>query len=427
VRLATFTPVSAAVRPQAPDASAGTPPARAAVSLRNVSKGFKLPHERYHTLKERALHPFRTTSFDILQALDDVSVDVTEGEFFGIVGRNGSGKSTMLKCLAGIYDIDSGGLEINGRLSPFLELGVGFNFDLTGRDNVIINAIMLGLTRKQALDRFDAIVEFAELEEFIDLKLKNYSSGMQVRLAFAVAIQVDAEIMLIDEVLAVGDARFQQKCFDELARVKQAGRTILFVTHDMGSVQRFCDRAMLLERGQVVDIGDPESVARQYNQLNFRRVRKEARETGGPEILRATPVAEVEDAVFESDDGEVLVTTQQGEPCVIRMNVRFHGDAHNPIFGVSLRSELGHAVFAASTISNEMQSGDYRAGETATIRIRFENWLAPGRYRLMATVAREGLGSDLLDLHADSSLIVLSTRPGGGAVDLPHTLEISRT
>jgi ABC-type glutathione transport system ATPase component len=249
---------------------------------------------------------------------------------------------------------------------------------------------------------------------------------MQVRLAFAVAIQVDAEIMLIDEVLAVGDARFQQKCFDELARIKETGRTILFVTHDMGSVQRFCDRAMLLERGGVVDIGNPESIARQYNELNFRQVRKEAHETGGPEILRNAPVAEVQDAVFESEDGEVLVSTQQGGPCWIRMTVSFHADASNPIFGISLRSELGHAVFAASTVSNGIESGKYRAGELVTIRVRFENWLSPGRYRLMATVAREGLGSDLLDLHADTSIIVLPGQPGGGTVDLPHTFEIHR-
>jgi ABC-type polysaccharide/polyol phosphate transport system ATPase subunit len=418
--------VTATARDPAPAAPRNTTAARPAVSLRNVRKAFKLPHERYHTLKERALHPFKTMKFDVLQAVDDITLDIAEGEFFGIVGRNGSGKSTLLKCLAGIYDIDSGELEVNGRLSPFLELGVGFNYDLTGRDNVIINAIMLGLTRKEALERFDAIVEFAELEEFVDLKLKNYSSGMQVRLAFAVAIQVDAEVMLIDEVLAVGDARFQQKCFDELARIKAAGRTILFVTHDMGSVQRFCDRAMLLERGHAVDIGRPESIAQQYNELNFRRVRKEARESGGPEILRRAPVGQIVDAVFESSDGEVLVTSTQGEPCCVRIDVRFHDTARNPIFGISLRNELGQPVFAANTAVDEIEGGEFHAGDTATVRFRFENWLGPGRHRLTATIAREGMGADLFDLHADSSVIVSATHHGGGSVDLPHTVEISR-
>ncbi len=193
------------------------------------------------------MHPLRSRCYDVLRAVQDVSIDIARGEFFGIVGRNGSGKSTLLKCLAGIYDIDEGELTVNGRLSPFIELGVGFNPDLTARDNVIINAIMLGLSKKEATARFDDIIAFAELEEFVDLKLKNYSSGMHVRLAFATAVQVDADVLLIDEVLAVGDAAFQQKCFDEFTRLRAEGRTMLFVTHDMGSVERFCDRAMLLD------------------------------------------------------------------------------------------------------------------------------------------------------------------------------------
>src|SRR5688572_32211960 len=166
-----------------------------------LSKTFRIPHRQVSTLKERVLHPFQARSFEELHAVDEVSFNVAEGEFFGIVGRNGSGKSTLLKCLAGIYEIDGGDVEVRGRLSPFIELGVGFNPDLTARDNVIINAIMLGLTRREARDRFDEIVHFAELEDFLDLKLKNYSSGMHVRLAFSVAIQVSADILLVDEVL----------------------------------------------------------------------------------------------------------------------------------------------------------------------------------------------------------------------------------
>jgi ABC-type polysaccharide/polyol phosphate transport system ATPase subunit len=332
----------------------------------------------------------------------------------------------LLKCLAGIYEIDDGQLAVTGRLSPFIELGVGFNPDLTARDNVIINAIMLGLTRAEAQERFADIVAFAELEEFMDLKLKNYSSGMHVRLAFSVAIQVDADVLLIDEVLAVGDAAFQQKCFDEFTRLKAAGRTIVFVTHDMGSVERFCDRAMLLERGRVVDIGLPPSITRQYNQLNFQLVRQEARDTGGPETLRRAPVAEVVRAVFESPTGDVVVTANQGEPCCVRMDVRFHADAENPIFAITGRNELGHAAFATSTHVDSLQTGRFRAGETAVVRFRFDNWLAPGRHRLMATVAREGFGADLFDLNADSSIIVLAAHPGGGIVDLPHAIEIER-
>ncbi len=398
-----------------------------AVRLSHVSKHFELPHQQYHTLKERALHPFRQRTFDVLRAVDDVSLEIARGEFFGIVGRNGSGKSTLLKCLAGIYRADAGTLDVHGRLSPFIELGVGFNPDLPARDNVIINAIMLGLTRSEAQARFEQIVAFAELEEFVDLKLKNYSSGMHVRLAFSVAIQVDADVVLIDEVLAVGDASFQQKCFDEFARLKSEGRTIVFVTHDMGAVERFCERAMLLERGRVVDIAAPESITRQYNELNFRRVRKEAVESGGPEILRRAPVAEIVSAVFESPGGEVLVNAYQRDALQVRMEVRFHAPAVNPIFAIVLRNETGQPVFATSTVADEMETGEFQAGETAIVTIWFENWLGPGRYRLTATVAREGLGTDLFDLHADSSMIVMASHPGGGSVDLPHRIQIARS
>jgi ABC-type polysaccharide/polyol phosphate transport system ATPase subunit len=398
-----------------------------AVSVSRVTKKFRVPHQQYQTLKERALHPFRRRTFDELRAVDDVSVDIAPGEFFGIVGRNGSGKSTLLKCLAGIYDIDSGRLEVRGRLSPFIELGVGFNPELNARDNAIINAIMLGLSRKEAEARLGDIVAFAELEEFIDLKLKNYSSGMQVRLAFSVAIQVDADIVLIDEVLAVGDASFQQKCFDQFTRLKATGRTIVFVTHDMGSVERFCDRAMLLERGEVVDIGNPAAIARRYNELNFNRVRHEARQYGGPETLRRAPVAEILSASFESADGETTVSAMQGESCSVRTEVQFHANVENPLFAISLDDDRGRRAFAASTSLSHGPTGHFRAGEVAVIRTRFENWLAPGRYRLTASVTADGLGANAYDLRNDlTTIIVHAGKSGGGAVDLPHTFEIDR-
>ena len=227
-----------------------------------------------HTLKERALHPFRNRAYDSFSALNEVSFEVERGEFFGIVGRNGSGKSTLLKCMAGIYGLTEGEIYVNGSLSTFIELGVGFNPDLAAYDNVVVNGIMLGLTPREARKRFEAVIEFAELEEFVDLKLKNYSSGMHVRLAFSVMVQVDADILLIDEVLAVGDAAFQQKCFDVFHDLRDEGRTIIFVSHDMGSVERFCDRAMLLERGDAVALGDPRDIANRYIELNFKRRRR---------------------------------------------------------------------------------------------------------------------------------------------------------
>ena len=290
----------------------------------------------------------------------------------------------MLKCLAGIYDVDEGELAINGRLSPFIELGVGFNLDLTARDNVIINAIMLGLSRKAARERFDDIIAFAELEEFVDLKLKNYSSGMYVRLAFATAVQVDADILLIDEVLAVGDAAFQQKCFDEFTRLQDAGRTLLFVTHDMGAVERFCNRAMLLERGCVVDIGEPASIARQYNHHNFQRTRQEAvASKSPPETSHTDSVAEVLNAWFESAAGEVVVTADQGVQCSVRMDVRFLTEVENPIFAITLLNETGHPVFVTSSDAQRIATGRFEAGsdrrDPAALRELARTWPLPAR------------------------------------------------
>ena len=297
---------TAAVRnPTVPTGNGSGPPP--AVLVEGVSKTFRLPHQQYTTLKERVLHPWRSTDYDELHALKDVSLEIAEGEFFGIVGRNGSGKSTLLKCIAGIYGTDSGRIMIHGRLSPFIELGVGFNMDLNARDNVLINAIMLGLSRRQAQKRFEHVVAFAELEDFMDLRLKNYSSGMLVRLAFAISIQVDAETLLIDEVLAVGDAAFQQKCFDEFFRLKREGKTIIFVSHDMYSIERFCDRAMLIEHGVMTRIGEPRQIGRAYNELNFGQLAHDA-----PPERDAGAGTAIVDAWFEDEHGRACYGLEPG-------------------------------------------------------------------------------------------------------------------
>jgi ABC-type polysaccharide/polyol phosphate transport system ATPase subunit len=397
-----------------------------AISISEVSKSFKLPREQFHTLKQRALHPIKARQFDVLTAVEDVNVDIAEGEFFGIVGRNGSGKSTLLKCVAGIYDIDGGTIAVKGRLSPFIELGVGFNRELTARDNVYINAILLGLSRREARERFDAIVEFAELADFLDLKLKNYSSGMMVRLAFAVAIQVDADVLLIDEVLAVGDAAFQQKCFDEFNALKERGRTVVFVTHAMSEVERFCDRAMLLDRGRVIDIGPPASIARQYNALNFDRGRHGVFERGELPALEGPLVAEILHAWFESSTGEKVVTAPQGEPCIVKLDVRFHAEVVDPVFAIGFFDEAGHVPFVAQSNVEHGPSGRFGPGEKVIVSIEFENWLAPGRYHLTASVFRDP-DARLHDKREDfDTLIVYSSKPPGGVVDLPHSFQIER-
>jgi ABC-type polysaccharide/polyol phosphate transport system ATPase subunit len=248
----------------APD---GRPVDAAAIVVDRVSKVFRLPHERRNTLKEYFLHPFRRSDYEEQRALQDVSFNVEPGEFFGIVGPNGSGKSTLLKIIAGIYRQDTGTVCVSGLLSPFIELGVGFNPELTARDNIRINGTLLGLSRRELDERYKEIVAFSELERFVDQKLKNFSSGMQVRLAYAIGIQVDFDVLLLDEVLAVGDAAFQEKCFATFERFRAEGRTIVLVTHDLSVVRRFADRVALLLGGRVHALGSPDEVTEKYQAL----------------------------------------------------------------------------------------------------------------------------------------------------------------
>ena len=237
-----------------------------AVEVIGVSKAFRLPHQQITTFKEHFLHPFTRTTYETQRALDDVSFAVERGEFFGIIGPNGSGKSTLLKILAGIYRADSGGVRIDGLLSPFIELGVGFNMELSARDNVRVNGTLLGLSRRQLDQRFDDIIGFAELDRFVDQKLKNYSSGMLLRLAYSIAIQVEFDILLLDEVLAVGDESFQHKCFETFRRFREEGKTIVLVTHNLAIVEDFADRALLLQEGRMRAIGLPAEVISAYHE-----------------------------------------------------------------------------------------------------------------------------------------------------------------
>jgi ABC-2 type transport system ATP-binding protein len=238
------------------------------IEVRNVSKDFLLPHLRHTTIKSKLIHlPRGTKTIEAQHALQDVSFCVYPGEFFGVVGRNGSGKSTLLKLLARIYQPTSGSIDIRGRLVPFIELGVGFHPELTGRQNVYLNGALLGFSNAEIEAMYDDIVTFAELEGSMDQKLKNYSSGMQVRIAFSVATRAKADILLIDEVLAVGDLAFQEKCFTHFHALKQTGTTIVFVTHDMAAMQEFCDRAILIEGRGVRAEGRPDEIADLYRRL----------------------------------------------------------------------------------------------------------------------------------------------------------------
>ncbi len=250
------------------------------VSVDKVGKVFRIPHERHNSLKSSFLKGLRNRGYRRFEAIEEVSFDIRAGEFFGIIGQNGSGKSTLLKILAGIYTPSKGKVHINGRLSPFIELGVGFNPELTAAENIYLNGAILGLTRPEIEAKFDEIIQFAELEEFVDQKLKNFSSGMLVRLAFSVAIRAHADILLIDEVLAVGDSNFQQKCYDVFRRLKAEGRTIIFVSHDLASISEFSDRVLLLNKGRAYGIFSASKAIAKYSLLNQERTTKELEKLG---------------------------------------------------------------------------------------------------------------------------------------------------
>jgi ABC-type polysaccharide/polyol phosphate transport system ATPase subunit len=235
-----------------------------AIEVAGVSKAFRIPHEQRPFLRDYFLHPFRGTTYERNDALQDVSFSVERGEFFGVIGPNGSGKSTLLRLLAGIYVPDAGRVVVNGLLSPFIELGVGFNVQLTARDNIRINGTLAGLSRRELDEKLDEIVAFAELERFVDQKLNNYSSGMLVRLAYSIAIQIPFDVLLLDEVLAVGDEAFQEKCFATFETFKSERRTVVFVSHALDLVERFCDRCLLVESGVVKAIGSPHDVIDRY-------------------------------------------------------------------------------------------------------------------------------------------------------------------
>jgi len=265
-----------------------------AISVQNVSKNFRLPHEKADSIKSVFVNPFNKSrkKFELQHALKNISFDIPKGEFFGIVGRNGSGKSTLLKIIAGIYQPNKGKVTVNGRLVPFIELGVGFNPELTGRENVYLNGALMGFSESEVDAKYKAIVDFAELERFMDQKLKNYSSGMQVRLAFSVAtVLAESDVLLIDEVLAVGDADFQRKCFEYFKQLKKDKKTVIFVSHDMSAVREYCDRAVLINENKIIFSGTSDEVAKEYTKLFL------------PDIHRAQEVEEMKKNAKKGETG----------------------------------------------------------------------------------------------------------------------------
>jgi ABC-2 type transport system ATP-binding protein len=389
------------------------------IEARDVDKTFRVPRHRIDSFKERATHPLTRVEYRELHALQGISFDVHRGEFFGIVGRNGSGKSTLLKILASIYQPSAGRIRMAGRLAPFIELGVGFNPELTARENVVLNGVMMGLGRREAQRRLDAVLEFAELEEFVELQLKNYSSGMMVRLAFAVMVQADPDIMLIDEVLAVGDASFAQKCMDVFREKRRAGKTIVLVTHDMATVQEFCHRAMLLHNGELRYIGEPEEAALRYFRLNFEGASSDGvdRQEGAVPDINARLI----DAWLENEAGDRVENVEQGEPIRLRVLVEARQDLSSPVFGFHFVTADGVQVFGFNETLAVGEGGDRRiaAGQRVRIAGTIDNPLVPGRYFVSCLVSRgRNHGEMALQVLHLVDFIVYGTRPAPGVVSV---------
>jgi ABC-type polysaccharide/polyol phosphate transport system ATPase subunit len=340
-----------------------------AVDVQEVSKRFRLYHEKYTSLKEKIIHAGRVP-YEDLWALNDVSFDVKEGETVGILGRNGSGKSTLLKCICGVLQPTSGQVVVQGKLAGLLELGAGFQQDLSGRENIYLNGSMLGMSKREVDKVFDEVVEFAELAQFIDNQVKFYSSGMYVRLGFAVAVNVDPDVLVIDEVLAVGDERFQRKCMDRIKSFQKEGRTILFVSHSPDLVRSICDRAVVLSDGAMVGLGTPGEAVRLFRErlLEAGDVLSQGEAQSAPEAEAAPEVeaagSPIEVALEGSADSRPVRISDvsqrhpgtgerpyllTGEPLTVRIDYEASADTKGVVFGLEIRDDQAAMLIKTDT------------------------------------------------------------------------------
>ena len=347
----------------------------AVVKVDKIKKDFLLPRDKNNSIKRKITQVFkkRQKGYDIQHALRDISFEVNKGDFFGILGRNGSGKSTLLKIIAQIYRPTSGSIDVKGKLVPFIELGVGFNPELSGRENVYLNGSLLGFSKKEMDARYDSIVEFAELEKFMDQQLKNYSSGMKVRLAFSVAVQADADILLLDEVLAVGDAAFQRKCYDYFRSLKDQKKTIIFVSHNMNAVRDYCDKAILIENGKITHEGDPETVTSEYLKLFVKPGDK------GKETIGDISISDVKTEIKKKD--LVISLAMKNEHRKIKdviVGINFYDDKNRLVGGFESSQCGDDGIFA------------FKPNEKKSVSFRTNNIFGGGSYNIAANIRIQG-------------------------------------
>lgn len=379
-----------------------------AIKVAGVSKTFRLPHEKVSSVKHAVVNFYkRKRTYEKQRVLDDVSFEIKEGEFFGIVGRNGSGKSTLLKLLAGIYTPSQGSITVNGKLTPFIELGVGFNPELSGRENVFLNGALLGFSRQEMADLYNDIVAFAELEKFMDQKLKNYSSGMQVRLAFSIAIRAQGDILLLDEVLAVGDALFQKKCYEYFHQLKKDKRTVVFVSHDTNALLQYCDQAILIESGKIVTQGPIEPVVRNYlDILNEQEAQEKPKEqtgqhTGTGEMVVTKAVA------LDAAGKPKRLFTDADKTIKIRIDFRANQAIEKPVYGITINNAAGQRIFQSNTLWSKLKTKDVQAGEATSAEWEIPNVFNGGTFSISPAAADQN-GANTYDWFEDAASFKVS-------------------
>jgi ABC-2 type transport system ATP-binding protein len=395
-----------------------------AIKVENVDKIFLLPHEKSSSLKSKFINFYRhNKGYEKQHALKNITFNIKKGEFFGIVGRNGSGKSTLLKMLAGIYAPTNGGIQINGKLTPFIELGVGFNPELTGRENVFLNGALLGFSRKEMKVMYNDIVEFAEIEKFMDQKLKNYSSGMQVRLAFSIAIRAQSDILLIDEVLAVGDAAFQQKCYEYFRKLKRDKKTVVFVSHDRGAVENFCNRCLLIDSGKAIAEGPPAEVFNKYNEITLEQMsggtkkHKDGSRWGSKEI-------EITGATLLNKKHSNKFSP--GETISLKIDMQVNNPSVNPVFGITVKRESGNAVLTTNTKAEKIATGQFKPGEKLSIVYDIDNIFGNGKYIISPAVANENTNVFFDWREGLIDFFVAGWDDTYADIHPPHTIKIER-
>lgn len=378
-----------------------------AISVENISKVYKLYEKPSDRMKEAL--GFKKVPVKEHFALDDVSFQVARGETVGIIGTNGSGKSTVLKIITGVLNPTKGRVEIDGRISALLELGAGFNMEYTGIENVYLNGTMMGFSNEEIEDKMDDILNFADIGEFVHQPVKTYSSGMFVRLAFAVAINIEPEILIVDEALSVGDVFFQSKCYHKFEEFKRMGKTILFVSHDLSSISKYCDRVVLLDKGHKRAEGAPKQIVDMYKKLLVHQLKGEdAPETiasdkleGGngegneegetwkaslvlnPEIVEyGEKQAEIIDFAILDKEGQIANAVEKGDLCRIKMKVRTNGEVENPIFAFTIKNLQGTEITGTNSYFEGQEIGDLPAGVEKEITFEQEMNLQGGEYLL---------------------------------------------